>query len=481
MSTADRFDRYVESLMGELADQGNPAYLEDALATATARPQQRPSLVSRLLTGRTGSNPAFRFATVGVSVLLLLTIGIVGLLMIGGQDPTPSPSPIPTLTGTDAPGTLPPTSAPPTSAPTDAAIEPCPSYAESADARTLDETVGNAWQVETGPPPPIASRREGLIAAEARDLPNGRPTVVLIDPATGHTCRLIDLDANEQVHEFQWTLRGDALAIATQSRALVWSSAGLVELHRLPDDRTSGYTLAWSPTGEAIAVAGGGQGLRIVERTASWTDLTIDTVHELAWSPDGRRLHVGYGAHTGGSVLHAVISGQQQSDPIDIGSAVDNGESVAGWLDNDTLIVGSSGEQGYDAGAPGYDTYDVASGTRQPWASTEPFNRPIGIGYSPGLTAVALFPRSETQDALDLVIRELPSGVDRVMEKRIRAEDQVGTGAWSPNGSRLAVSIQAGPGAPRTGLWLYALDGGEPTQVSTMDLWLTNGAWQPVP
>lgn len=484
MNTSDRFDRHLEHLLGDLAGEAMPAYIDEALATATARPQRRPSIVSRLLAGRTGSKTAFRFAAVGLPVVLLLAIGIIGLLAIGSPVPTPSPSPVPTLAGTDAPTTVPPTSAPPTSAPTDGAVEPCPGYAESADARTLDETGGDAWQVETGPPPPIGSRREGLIAAEARELPDGRPAVVLIDPATGDTCRLIDLDANEQVHKFEWTLRGDALAISTQSRALVWSSAGLTELYRVPDDRTGdGFTLAWAPTGEAIAVGNRGDLLlRIVERTSSLTELPIVIVFELAWSPDGRRLHVGSGVHTGGTVVHALVTGRDEVDRIDIGSTIDDGESVAGWLDNDTLIVGSSGEHGYDAGAPGYDAYDVASGTRQPWASTEAFNRPIGIGYAPGLTALALFAGIDGQNPMDLVVRDLPSGVDHVLERRIRAGDQVtGTGAWSPNGSRLAVSIQAGPGAPRTGVWLYALDGSEPTQISTLDVSLTNGAWQPVP
>jgi hypothetical protein len=305
---------------------------------------------------------------------------------------------------------------------------------------------------------------------------------VLIDPATRDACRLIDLDANEEVRQLQWTSRGDALAIATASRALVWSSAGLIELHRVPDGRTSGFTVAWSPTGEAIAVGSGAdEPLRIVERTASLTELPIVVVLELAWSPDGRRLHVGHGVHTGGTILHTLIT-DREIDQIDIGSTIGNGESVAGWLDDETLIVGSSGGRPYDQGSPGYDAYHAASGTRRPWASTEPFNSPIEIGYAPGLTALALFAAVDSQNPVDLVVRELPSGEDQVLERRIRAGNQVvGSGAWSPNGSRLAVSIQPGPGAPMIGLWLYALDGSEPTQVSTLDLWLTNGAWQPVP
>ncbi len=481
MNTSDRFDRHVEDLLGDLAGQAMPSYIDEALATATARPQRRPSIVSRVFAGRTGSNGVFRLAAVGLPVVLLLTIGIVGLLVIGGPGPTPSPSPVPTLTGTDAPTTVPSTAAPPSPAPTDAAVERCPGYVDSADARTLDESGGDAWQGETGPPPPIGSLREGFIAAEAKQLDGGRSAVVLIDPVTRVTCRLIDLAANEEVQEFEWTSRGDALAIATQSRVLVWSQAGLTELQRVPDDRTSGFTVAWAPTGEAIAIGSrADQELRIVEPTWSRTELRIDSVLELAWSPDGSRLHVGYGAHTGGSVLHALVSDGEQSGRIDIGSTVGKGESVAGWLDNDTLIVGGSGEHGYDQGAPGYDAYDVTSGTRRPWASTQPLNPTIGIGYAPGLSAVALFGSIEMQSPMVVVVRDLPSGVDHVLP-RIHTRDHIGTGAWSPNGSRLAVSIQAVPGAAKTGLWLYALEGGEPTQVSTLDLWLTNGAWQPLP
>ena len=478
MNTPNAFDRYVESLLGELASQSLPGYLDDALGSATARPQRRRSILWGLR-GRP-SQSIFRPAMIGLPVVLALSIAIAGLLIVGGPDPMPSPSPVPTLSGTDAPATAPPTSAPPTSVPTEAAVEFCPGYADSADAQTLDEIGGDAWQVEVGPPPPIGSPGEGLIAAEARELPDGRPAVVLIDPATGDTCRLIDLNANEEVREFEWTLRGDALAISTQSRALVWSSAGLTELYRIPDDRTSGFTVAWAPTGEAIAVGSrADEQLRIVERTSSQTELPIVIVFELAWSPDGLRLHAASGAHVGGTVLHRLITGRDQIDTIDIGSTIDDGESVAGWLDNDTLIIGGSASP---SGAPGFDAYDVASGTRRPWASTERFNSQIDIGYAPGLTALALFAGIETQNPVDLVVRELPSGVDHVLEQRIRAGNQVvGTGAWSPNGSRLAVSIQAGLGDPRTGVWLYPLDGSEPMQVSSLDVSLTNGAWRPMP
>jgi WD40 repeat protein len=486
MNTSDRFDRHLEDLLGDLAGQSMPAYIDEALATATARPQRGPSWRGRLVGGSlTSKPPMLRTAMIGLPVVLALTIGLVGALVTGGPDESPSPSP-PSSLGTVVPDGTPEPAAsgpgPTAPSPTGGALGPCPAYADGADARTLDDAPGAAWQTETGVPQPIESRREGRIAAFAGDLPGGRPAVVLIDPATGDTCRLIDLNRDDVVVDLQWTSRGDALAISTGNRVLVLSSAGLIELHRLPDDRAGGFTVAWSPTGDAIALGSGGdEPLRIVERTAGLTELPIVVVLELAWSPDGNRLHVGHGVHVGGTILHTLVTGLDQVDRIDIGSTIDKGESVAGWLDNDTLIVGSSGGRPYDQDAPGYDAYDVASGTRRPWASTEPFDDAIEIGYAPGLAALALFAGVDSQDPVDLVVRELPSAEDQVLERGIRAGNQVvGSGAWSPNGSRLAVSIQRGPGAAR-GLWLYAVDGSEPTHVSTLDAWLTNGAWQPVP
>jgi hypothetical protein len=476
MSSAERFDRYVESLLGELAVQGIPAYLDEAVATATARPQRRPSTLSRLVGGSLVSGPSvLRTAMLGLPVVLALTIGLVGVLVLGGPGETPSPSPVPSL-GTATPATPGPTASAPS--PTASAVEPCPGYADAADARTLDDGGGDAWQGETGPPPPIESRREGFIAAQALELPGGRPAVVLIDPATGVTCRLIDLNANEEVHEFHWTSRGDALAISTGRRALVWSTAGLTELHRVPRGDATALTLAWSPTGEAVAIGGlGSRELRIVEDDWSWTELPIESVLELAWSPDGSRLYVAFPAHVGANVLDALITNRGQIDPIVIEAG------VAGWLDIDTLIVGGTGA------TDGYDAYDVASGTRQPWseASTENLGLINSIGYAPGLTAVALFANSNTDPQAtpqDLIVQHLPSGEMQVLGTRLFPPfNAVGGGAWSPDRTRIAVSLEGAADDPRLvpGLWIYPLDGSEPIHlVSAFQVRVSNGAWQPL-
>ena len=110
MNTADRFDRHVENLMDELAGPGIPGYLDDALATATARPQRRPSILGRLLGGPLASKPPMlRTAMIGLPVVLALSIALVGVLVIGGPNETPSPSPLPSL-GTAVPATPGPTS-----------------------------------------------------------------------------------------------------------------------------------------------------------------------------------------------------------------------------------------------------------------------------------------------------------------------------------------------------------------------------------
>ena len=160
-------------------------------------------------------------------------------LVIGGPDETPSPMPG-RLARSAAPARprrrrARPARPRPARPPTDAAVELCPGYADAADARTLDDGRGVAWQAETGPPPPIESRREGRIAAFARALPGGRPAVVLIDPATGE-----HLPADRPECAMTRCSSSSGRRAATrwpspqEGELLVLSSAGLTELHRAP-------------------------------------------------------------------------------------------------------------------------------------------------------------------------------------------------------------------------------------------------------
>jgi hypothetical protein len=479
MSTADRFDRYVESLMGDLAGQGNPAYLDDALATATAGPQRRPSIVGRLFGGPLASrSPVLRTAMMGLPVVLAVTIGLLGVLVIGGPGETPSPSPMPSL-GTAFPdGTPEPTANPPSpiaSSPTTTAVEPCPGYRDAADALQWEQRGG----VFAGTPLPTYP--EGAIAAFAPDLPSGRPAVVLIDVATGSACRLVDLEGEEEVRQFEWTADGQALAFSTGRRLLVWATGGILEVHRVGQGRPPGTTFEWSPTGDIIAVNGP---LILAFADGSKREVSIDAAQELHWSPDGRRLHAAFAAHVGGALVHTLITDGGQPDPIDIGSTVDEWESVAGWIDNDTLIIGGS------PATDGYDAYDVASGTRQPWseASTESFGLMNHIGYAPGLTALALFANSSADAQAtpqDLIVQELPSGEIHVLGTRLfPPSNAVGGGAWSPDGTRIAVSLEGVEDDPRLvpGLWIYSLAGREPTHIiSAFQVRVSNGAWGPLP
>jgi len=81
MNTPDRFDRHVERLLADLAGSAMPAYIDDALAIATSRPQRRPSILARLGVGTPG--PRFRAALVGVPVVLAVSVALVGILVIG--------------------------------------------------------------------------------------------------------------------------------------------------------------------------------------------------------------------------------------------------------------------------------------------------------------------------------------------------------------------------------------------------------------
>ena len=273
-------------------------------------------------------------------------------------------------------------------------------------------------------------------------------------------------------------LDGQALAFSTGRRLLVWATGGILEVHRVGQGRPTGITFDWSDAAQAFAIGNlGSERLILAFADGSRSESGIEGAYELAWSPDGRRLHAAYPAHTGDAVLHALLTTERGTiEPIDIGSG------VTGWLDNDTLIVGSLGSNG------GYDRFDIPSETRQPWsdASTETFGLMNQIGYAPGLTGLALFANSGSQATpQDLVVQDLPSGEIHVLGTRLFPPfNAVGRGTWSPDGTRIAVSLEGAADDPRLvpGLWLYSLAGGDPIQlVSTFTVRVSNGAWGPQP
>jgi hypothetical protein len=476
MSTADRFDRHLESLLAELTGPQMPAYIDDALATATARPQRGPSILSRFGAGTAG--PRYRMALVGLPVVLVLAAAIVGLLVIGNQNPTPSPTPNapsagPTETSEASP--VPTTKPTPTPAPS---LGTCDGYARAADARVVDAVGEQPWETEkVVSPPAFSSLGDGVIAGFAEQLGSG-PAVVLIDPADGTACRLVDLESAADLWELEWSPLGDALAIAVGKQVLVWSAAGLTQVLRLADTGF-GVTLAWSPAGEAIAI-GSGSPIAVVFADGSRRSVAIQHATSLAWSPDASRF-AAIGVDTDDpedTRRLVVISGDGLViDPID------ERAGLAGWLDGQTILAGSS----TDAGA--LEAFDLGPRTWRTWspASTEPIGLTSIIGYAPGLTGLAFFANDDINvlaAPVDLIVRDLPSGERHVLAtKAYPPSNAFGTGAWSPDGTHIAVSVIGDPTDPRArpGVSIYALAGGDPTFVSPIQVILTEGSWQPVP
>ena len=91
MTTADRFDRYVEDLLGELAEPGYPAYLDGAIATATARAQRGASLFPRLGLGAGPGARSMRLV-VPIAVVTALVVGLLSFSLFGGPEKTPDAS-----------------------------------------------------------------------------------------------------------------------------------------------------------------------------------------------------------------------------------------------------------------------------------------------------------------------------------------------------------------------------------------------------
>jgi hypothetical protein len=151
-------------------------------------------------------------------------------------------------------------------------------------------------------------------------------------------------------------------------------------------------------------------------------------------------------------------------------SVVPSAAAVTGWVDSATLIAPRTGP------GSGISAYDVTSHTWRSWS--ESWTGDLGlvneIGFAPGLTGVALF-----NDGGLLVI-DLPSVQRHVLATGLFPPlNAAGFGAWSPDGKRLAIAVEAVPVRP--GLWIYDRAGGEPTHISDLHLRLAPGAWQPAP
>jgi dipeptidyl aminopeptidase/acylaminoacyl peptidase len=77
-----------------------------------------------------------------------------------------------------------------------------------------------------------------------------------------------------------------------------------------------------------------------------------------------------------------------------------------------------------------------------------------------------------------------PTSDVHVLAEGIVTDGINGNAAWSPDGTRLALSVSVAEGDVRAdpGLWLYSRDGGEPIHlVSEFQVRVSNGAWQPLP
>jgi hypothetical protein len=202
-------------------------------------------------------------------------------------------------------------------------------------------------------------------------------------------------------------------------------------------------------------------------------EVALENVTAIAWAPDGSQFAVA-GSQPGIDVLS---SDGSTMEPIDASGG------LAGWLDNQTVVTPALSLTG------ALDAFDLVPGTSRGWAPapTGSIGLTNVIGYAPGITSYAYFANDSIDqlgDPMDLIVRDLPSNTRHVLAQNLYPPNfAAATGAWSPDGTHLAVSIIAAADDPRAqpGLWIYAVGGGEPTFVSAVELALLPGSWQPLP
>jgi hypothetical protein len=408
--------------------------------------------------GRTGAGSINR---VGALLLAgILAIVAAGLVVVGAGWLQRVQAPL-TLAPTGSPAAQPRSSAP-------GELPRCAGGASEADARMtyLAGTPSNdrAWGYDRG---------EASFTGRIAGFSDGGRAVVLLDVAAGEMCRLVELTNELWVQgspetTLAWSPTGAALAIGgpspTTGRLLIWSPGRL----RTVWIGNEGPVAAWSPDGGSIAAMPAGVrwgGLIFADGSA---DQRLDGApNRMVWSPDG--LSLAMQPMSAGSIP----LGEFPFGSVSIWSAdkglvqVDDGDLepiLVGWQDDATLIVVDGGRLVSMRAADPSHVRVIA-----PIASELRLRFVQGTAHvSPDLRYAAYVIGGDDESG-ELRIADLREGT--VVSVPARARGQLMT--WSPDGTALAFDDD------QNRLWVVNADGSGARQLTAAPLFVVDGAWQP--
>lgn len=376
--------------------------------------------------------------------------------------------------------------------------EDCPNAVVAGSA-----IVGGGWTAGPAGGPPSAAG-DGLIATfevvddEVGHADRVRLDIVLIDPASGGKCRLVDFEGGwggsiwDTFAGFAWSPDGNALAMGWEGDLYVWSPSGLAMPQADGVATENGNTAApfgWSPDGQHLAVRGSDNSLSILHADASpLTSLggicagdPCGGFSTPLWSPDGSRIALSVwrsaiGPYAGNRSQIAILSEAGRWV-----SAFDSDEDLEpeAWIDNATLLAWADQD-----GDPSLVTISIGRDGEiqdiEELLGAESLDGEWAGRLSPDRSLAATVACEVDVGRCRLVLTEVASGRSRDVATARAISGQL----WAPNGA--SISFWAlDPETPdraqarRSGWWMVNVDGTGLRQVSPEAPNL-GAVWQPV-
>ena len=405
-----------------------------------------------------------------VAVVVVVTVA-AGLVIVGASWLAPVPLVPPTSPSTSqiARPSAAPSAEPTSGAPTSVALEPCAGAASETAAQTTylvgTPQADRAWVADGA-----AIRFDGKIAG----FDAGSRRVLLIDPVTGVKCTLVELTTDLWLQgspstTLAWSPTGGALAIGgpspTRGRLLIWSPGHL----RTVWNGNDGAVVTWAPAGDRLAVLPAGirwGGLLYADGSP---DLSIDGAPQrLAWSPASTSLamqplstgSIPLGEFPFGAI--SIWTADQGVVPLDGGAL---SPILVGWDDEQTIVVVDG------ARLVGVPVDDPGSATTRTTLSSDLAGRFLtGTAHvAPDLRHAAYIAGSADDETGQVRIADLTDGTEIIVPAAARGQLMT----WSADGEELGFDDE------ENRLWLVNRDGSGLRQLTSEPFFVIDGSWQP--
>ncbi len=240
----------------------------------------------------------------------------------------------------------------------------------------------------------------------------------------------------------------------------------------------TGSGLSWSPDSRSIAITSGHLYVVDVADGARRQLPGGELVLAPAWSPDGSVIAVG--ARLGQDEaweVRTVRADAEGDDTARVATLVDDLPSVDSldWSPDATRLVISAGDGLHVVDANGNAPFNIVSQDRG--------EGPAAATWSPDGTRIAYFTTPRVSDGFTAELRVVDpdSGHDEVLFVAPCCVSEWHPPAWSPDGTRIALSVEITGHPDRTGLFLVSTDGTADALRVPLDGMPGFPAWQPLP